>query len=208
VGGTFQSGPLDSGARSLKRSRGLTVPEVIIASGLLFMLSALCLSIYVSGVRAWTKIDSKTEVMGVLQAVQDRIATEVRSSQLPSVAAVPDKSGVAFLWAGTEGSRQVDGGGRIVWQDFVFFYTLPLDDKLYRKTVPYAVADQTILTTLEVYSTNPLAMHKIDGQVVARSLTKFEAVVESPDLLRVLLRAKVEKSEMELESCYRLTHQP
>lgn len=160
------------------------------------------------GFRAWTKVDAKTELMGILQTSQDRISTEARSSQFPSVSVVPDNSGVAFLSAGDESGRLVDAGGRILWQEFVFFYTLPADTNLYRTTVPYAVSDQTLLTTLEVYSGSPLSSHKVDGEIVARNLVGFEAAMEPPDLLRILLRAKVGEEETELESAYRLTPQP
>jgi hypothetical protein len=146
--------------------------------------------------------------MSILQTAQDRIATEVRSSQFPSVSTMADKSGVAFLSAGDESNRQVDPGGRLQWTNFVFFYSLSSDEHLYRTEVAYTPADRTLLSTLEVYSGAPLSSHKTGGQAISRNLNKFEAELQSTDLLRVILRAKVENEEMELESCYRLTPQP
>jgi prepilin-type N-terminal cleavage/methylation domain-containing protein len=188
----------------LNRHRGFSIPEVLIASGLLGLLSAICFGIYALGLRSWTQMDAKTTVMSNLQLVQAKLSRELRASQLPSVTTAPDLSGVAFLSAGPEATRQTDTAGRLVWQDFVFFYHVPADERLYRKVVPYATADNTLLSTLEAYSGDPLAVHKIGGQVVAHDLPKFEATLELPDVLHVVIRAKSGKEEFELSSSYQL----
>lgn len=194
--------------KSMRNRRGFTIPEVLIAATILGALAAMCLAVYVSGARAWTKVDSKTELMSTLQISQDRIAREVRATLLPSVSLMPDNTGVAFLSAGPEENRQVDMGGRILWQEFVFYYHNTGDDKLYRKTEPYAVGDQSLLTTLETYSTAALATHKPGAQPVGRNLTAFNVTLDAPDLLRVVIRAQVKAESFELESCYQINDLP
>ena len=185
-------------------SRGFTIPEVLVAAGLMGLLSAVCFAIYAMGLRSWTKIDAKTEVMSTLQLVQGKIAREVRSSQLPSVSVPVDNSGVAFLSAGPESTRQVDGGGRLQWQNFVLYYHDSTAQSIHRTEEIYTPADPTLLNTLDGFSGQPLSSFKAGGQVVGRDVDRLQATLENPDILRLVLHAQVGKEQMELVSSYQL----
>lgn len=174
------------------------------ATGVMGILASLSFAIYALGLRSWTKIDTKTEVMANLQNVQSRISREIRSSQQPSVTLAADSSAVAFLSAGDEGSRQVDAGGRPLWQEFILYYYDPVQDEVYRKNIPYAPLDPTLLDTLDNHTGSPIESHKNGGQPIARNLTKFEASMVGPDMLQLVVEAQAGKEKSELCSVYQL----
>lgn len=186
------------------RNRGFTIVEVLVAAGAMGLLSAVCFAIYAMGLKSWTKLDSKTQVMANLQITKSRISREILTAQQQSLSIPADLSGVAFLSGGPENSRQVDAGGRPVWQEFVYYYYLPAEEKLYRRTEPYATADNTLFSTIEIFTGDSLVDLQTGGQPIANDIMKFEVQLQNPDILNLVIRARAGKEEFELTSNYQL----
>ncbi len=106
------------------RSRGLSLPEVLVATGVFVTLAFVMLLIYQVSLRARSKEDVHASTYRAAMLALQHIQTQLRGAQLlePSDLTAPGVPTAKFLYPQLEdGSLKVGPSGEATWGDTAFF---------------------------------------------------------------------------------------
>jgi hypothetical protein len=120
--------------RRSKSFSGLTIAEVVVASGILLMLFAAISMIYKSSADVWRKIDLRTSLLREAQIAVRNMERGLEISHPFGIARADNA--IAYL-SGTDDNDVivVDPQGELLWQRFIIVYVDP-DGRLRKRILP------------------------------------------------------------------------
>jgi prepilin-type N-terminal cleavage/methylation domain-containing protein len=108
----------------MRRTRGFTLLETIVAMGVFSILLASLFLIYTMGANAWMKSDTNSELLGKVQVLTSRVSRSVARSSFLSLNVHSAGDAVSFLSPVNDaGEFQYDPFlNRPLWQEYLFIY--------------------------------------------------------------------------------------
>ncbi len=141
--------PFRLGAR--REVRGLSIAEVLVASGVLLLLFAAISQCYYTASQVWRKVDLRTSLLRELQVVARYLERGLEVSH-PFGLARADNA-LAYLSASDEDNQlQLSDLGRPEWQRYIIVY-VDGEDRLRRREVPLSPTRERAPTFQEVFGT-------------------------------------------------------
>ena len=181
---------------SRPRSRGLTLVEVLISTGLLGLVMAGVYATLVLSMRYQRKLSDTVDTFNQAVLATSRMSQSLGTGCQSSMMVEPE--GFAFVSAQPDsGPYTHDASGQLEWHRFVFFYLE--DSKLYRGEVPLPAAVTTPPPTppLSVLKVSPAAKRFL----VAEGVDLLEVTSGSGATTRLKMRGKnVEENSTVLET--------
>lgn len=124
----------------MKRSRGFTLLESLVASSMFLLMSASLFMIFRTGASVWLKSDANAEVLGRLQTLSARIGREAENSLFDSLAIASKNTprvqhGCSFLSArNNEGQLDFHPSQLLPdWKRALVFYFDKAERRVYRR---------------------------------------------------------------------------
>ncbi len=155
--------------------------EMVFGMGLLSLLMAAILFIYITGAGAWAKADAQAELLDVLQTTSLKLSNELQRSCYDSLTVESGSLSCLSAEDPDTGRLKVDPAtGQLRWQRYLVFYRDPGRNALMRRVVPFsggllpAPLGPTSLTGGEVLART---IHSITFEQVG-SLVRFRLVAE------------------------------
>ena len=116
--------------------RGLSIAEVVVASGILLLLFGAISMIYSSSATVWRKVDLRTSLLREAQIAARNLERGLEVSHPFGIAR--SDNAIAYLSATDDDDDiEVDSQGRLMWQRFIIVYVDP-DGRLRRRVLPLA----------------------------------------------------------------------
>lgn len=113
--------------------------EMVFGMGLLSLLMAAILFIYITGAGAWAKGDAQAELLNVLQTTSLKLSNELQRSCYDSLTVQSDSLSCLSAEDLDTGRLKVDPAtGQLRWQRYLVFYRDPGRNALMRRVVPFA----------------------------------------------------------------------
>lgn len=114
-------------------SGGFSLVEVMIATGLSFLLFALMLALHQTSYKVWRKSSERSHNVGRLQAALGALKSQLRRSAYDGLSIAGDGSALSILVAeDQDGNRNFNAEGAVIWNRWVVYYKS--DTSLLRKT--------------------------------------------------------------------------
>ena len=114
--------------------RGFTVPEVVVAAGVLLMLFAAITLIYSSSAKVWRKVDLRTSLLRESQIAMRNLERGLEVSHPFGIARADNA--IAYLsTADSNNNISMNSQGEPLWQNFLIVYVDP-DGLLRRRLLP------------------------------------------------------------------------
>lgn len=167
----------------MERSRGLSIPEVLVACLILSLLVGTITYTFRSGVTASFKSAGRNDVLQQLTIAVRSLKRDLQQSCMDSTSVGP--SSLAFLTHYDDlGAPQISPEGRPLWASYLVYYRDSTARTLARRRVnltPSAFQRQ-FPTGIELFDpgTGPQALstYLSEGRLIASSLENFQAVPE------------------------------
>lgn len=103
--------------------RGTTVLEMVIGMGILSLMMAAIMFIYVTGAGAWAKGDAQAELLDLLQTASLKLSNELQRSCYDSLTVESGSLSCLSAEDPDTGRLKVDAGtGQLTWQRYLIFY--------------------------------------------------------------------------------------
>lgn len=182
------------------RKQGATLVDILIASILLGLLTAILFSLLKSGTVALRKVENQSELLRELQLLSLKISQEAQESNFASLSVSADETMVAFLSAkDSNGVFQADNFGRPLWQKFVVYYHDVSDNTIRRTEVPHSSTSPLNAVTLEVSSGGAITDFSGFGNptTLAHNVTSCKWKAISPGLLNFEFHAEKKRFQAE-----------
>ena len=212
----------------LRRRKGLSVPELLLACFFIGLLTAMVFSSYHMGLRAVFKSQAHNELLTQIQIAARRIGEPMEQSSGFSVSIdqTSNAEAVSFLTNVDEDGASVffpDGSpgppglpvpsGSPVWQAYLIFYFDASSNTLRTRRVDLTpTATQRFQPTpIEQYDpgtgTAPLSTYCNSGQQIARMIDSFKVEIDPglPDAYQFFIRASKPKEGNRHETSSALT---
>lgn len=171
------------------KRRGHTLVEMLIAVGLLGIMMGAIIYLYLTGARAVSQGDVRSDLLRGLQITSQALTREVETSCYGGLSIAP--SGLAVLAAGPPegGSPTLASNGTVQWRKYVVFWLDAGAKTVRRREVPIPPTGDE--KTIELWSGQPFATFAQQGSVVAHDMVGFSAsVAPGTQLLRTSLKAE------------------
>ncbi|MBI3927886.1 MAG: hypothetical protein HY319_20260 [Armatimonadetes bacterium] len=116
----FSSPPTEPAARS---RRGVTLLELLIASGLVLLVALSVLALFEAGVRYVRESEARLDIQRDALVAMALVTQELSESNPVAFRTDPDPPGVVFgSPRNLEGTLIVDSSGKLIWQKFICYY--------------------------------------------------------------------------------------
>lgn len=162
----------------------MTLIELLVAAGLLGVLTTAIFFVFQVGWDSWRKVESQNELLQQLQGLSSRIARGVERTTFDSVSVDAGNDALAFLSPlDDNGAYVVRADGSLEWQSFKVFYHDSISKTVLRRdeTLPAGSPFQASPGFIETYDpgtgVQPWSHYRTEGQVVARHITGFQVTL-------------------------------
>ena len=177
----------------MRGRRGLTVIELLVASGMFLMLTAVLFAVFRVGANSWLKGDAQSEIISKLQVVTEKLELEVTRASSASLSISPDAKALAFLTANdTDGRFHYDPVEKsALWQRYlVFHYSESSQNLLMDEVGVVGTAQEKTPIPIEDFEGRNMSDYFGSGKIVERELSGCEFEMLSQQLVRVTLSAR------------------
>lgn len=131
-----------------RRSRGITIVELTVASMVLGMLGLLTVVLFRTGASGWKKMEAQSGLLADYQVLESKLGREVRRSVFGSASAMSDTNGTTVIFL----SAMDDSGNFAVdedtyeprWQKYLVFYWDRAARRVYLNEVKLAAGSDEI----------------------------------------------------------------
>lgn len=160
--------------RTCTRSRGITLPEVLVASFLLGIMLLAVGAIYKIGAAGMSKTTAHSDMLAQAQVTAAKLSREVATSSFDSLTISPDHTAASFLLRIDEkGHFAFDAlDGRPLWKSYVVYFQE--NDELKRRVLPLpegaVLLNAAPIEEFAPWGKKPLSEYCTDGATIARSL--------------------------------------
>lgn len=170
------------------KRRGHTLAEMMVAVALLGIMMGAILYLYLTGGRAVSQGDVRSDLLRCLQVTSQTLTREVETGTYAGLSVQP--AGLAILGAAPPegGSPTLALDGSVVWRKYVVFWLNPGEKTVRRRDYP--IPPSGLARPLEEWESLPFAHYAQQGSVVARDMIAFEPSVIGTGLLRTVLRSE------------------
>lgn len=171
----------------MKRRRGSTVIELLVAAGVLSLLGLLTVALFRTGASGWKKLEAQSGLLADYEVLSSKLTREVQRSVAGSVSigAYPDGTTLSFLSAvddtGTFVIDTSDDPGfshdyKPVWQKYLIFNydsnkrEVTLNEVLLNAGSPQAKAPAPIETYDAGTGPKPLSSYRSGGRLLMKDV--------------------------------------
>jgi len=192
------------------RRRGLSLPEIIVASAVLGLLTTMAFGVLVPALHGVHKAERDVESQQAAVMALDKLFHQAAFSDQRSVTIFEDdeRTILSFLSADPPGvtgtaplpANFIQTSGQssapIVWQKFWVLIYDKAEDTLTVREYPYAGASELAALNKATLSDVLLEAPAVE-RVLGRGITEFQAVVTRPRVLHVELESQRDASDRE-----------
>ncbi len=185
----------------------MTLLELLVAAGLLALLSAAVFLVFRTGTSAWQKGQTQTDLIQQLQLVTSALARDVEAAPYDSLSLSPGGDGISVLSAlYADGNYALNThSGELVWQSFIVYYLS--QGQVLRRRVPLAVP-AAVSGPVEATATN-LGTHSIDfyrsgGKSLTQDVSRLQFGI-SGQMLVVEIEGRKKRYGSEAPEVFRLS---
>lgn len=171
------------------RRAGHTLMEMLIAVALLGIMMGALLYLYLTGGRAVSQGDVRSDLLRSLQVTGQALAREIETSCYGGLSLAPSALAVLAAAPPEGGPPTLAGDGSVLWRKYVVFWLQPSDKTIRRRELP--IVPSGVGQPVELWGGQPLAHYLSQGSVVARDLVGFApSVTPGTRLLKTVLTAE------------------
>ncbi len=197
------------------KNRGLVLVEVMIAAALMLLLSGLLFAGWAKGVRSWTLVSQRNDLLTQAQRFVRLLEREVASSTAGSVE-IRDSNPTCLSYASSFDlvSRQTfeadEKTGVLHWQKQIVVYQPNGSDVVFRRELPLAVNSAAYLKAKPISLINfGSGLHGVehyatDGDPIARRVDDLAFELQGLNLLTRLTVTNGKDRSIEVSSVTRL----
>jgi type II secretory pathway pseudopilin PulG len=171
------------------RSGGHTLAEMLIAVALLGIMMGAIIYLYLTGARAVSQGDVRSDLLRGLQVTSQALTREIETSCYGGLSVAP--AGLAVLGAAPPegGSPTLASNGNVQWRKYVVFWLDAAGRSVRRREYP--IPPTGTAQPIELWGSQPFASFAQQGSVVAHDMVGFQAsVTPGTQLLRTSLKAE------------------
>ncbi len=189
----------------MKRARGFSVIELMVAAALLSIVLTVLLAIFVPIMRSWVRSDKRAYIQTQPALVVARLREELRGAEPQSLVQIPN--GLAFVSC-FDANGQLDYGpkGDLLLQKRVAFYYRPDLKAVYCLIDSDVDSDPSTPGPVEkmppaaLISTSWLKVNRPDARRLAQSIQRFEVTVAPKKPVDVYVEAIKDENRSELRT--------
>ena len=156
-------------------NKGFSLVELMISTGLLFLLIILIGALHITSHKAYAKTGASQELTGEGNLFTRLLSSELQRSAFLSVSVEPDGKALSFLSAKqSDGSVAYNASGTQIWDHWVIFYLE--GEELRRREFPWVDGPTVRETpvTIEAATGIPLAAYLTgEGKTLSRQVESF-----------------------------------
>ncbi len=167
--------------------------ELLVASGMFLMLTAVLFAVFRVGASSWLKGDAQSEIISKLQVVTSKLELELTRAGSASLSISPDGRALAFLTANdADGRFHYDPLDKsALWQRYLLFhYSTASGNLLLDEVSVLGTAQETTPVPIEMFEGRAMDSYFTAGRIVERQISGCEFELLSPELVRVTLSAQ------------------
>lgn len=173
----------------MRRRRGGTLLEVLIAAGIFLSLSLLLLAGWSQGTRAWRTVSERNEILGQAQRFLRLTEKELEASSASGVE-IRTPTADALSYASTFGISDSQGfevdsvSGALRWQKQVILYHDSASQAVLRRQLPVPAGNTAYLSPTPISAINlgsgpkPITFYLNSGEVATRQVTALSFSLE------------------------------